>query len=85
MQVQSVKITGAIVVAGMLSFAAGTLAQPRYPEIDAAEGSLQSALASLRHARDFFGAHKQKAERLISQAIGHLEAGKRFAAAHGYY
>jgi hypothetical protein len=31
-----------------------------------------------------FGGYKANAERLINQAIGELEAGKQFAAAHGY-
>ncbi len=51
----------------------GSLAQPRYPDIDAAEGALRSALASLHNA-----------ERLINRAIGQLEIAKQFAAAHGY-
>jgi hypothetical protein len=85
MPIRSVNTTAAIVAAGILSFAAGSLAQPRYPDIEAAEGALQNALVSLRNARDIFGGHKGKAQQLINQAIGQLEAGKRFAAAHGYY
>jgi hypothetical protein len=82
---RSAKTAAAIVVVAMLSFAAGSLAQPRFPRIEAAEGSLQSALAGLQHTRDVFGGHKQRAERLISDAINQLEIGKRFAASHGYY
>jgi ABC-type transporter Mla subunit MlaD len=77
------KLTAAMIAIGVASFAAGTLAQGRYPEINQAEGSLQTALAQLRAARDVFGGHKQNAEGLIQQALGQLQAGKGFAAAHG--
>jgi hypothetical protein len=77
------KLTAAMIAIGLVSFAAGTLAQGRYPEINQAEGSLQTALAQLRAARDVFGGHKQNAEGLIQQALGQLQAGKGFAAAHG--
>jgi len=46
MPVRSVKTAAAIAAAGILSFAAGSLAQPRYSDIDAAEGALQNALVS---------------------------------------
>ena len=77
------KTGAALVAVGLLSFAAGTYAQGRYPEINRAEGALQTALADLRAARDVFGGHKTTAERLVNQAIGELQAGKAFAAAHG--
>jgi ABC-type transporter Mla subunit MlaD len=77
------KLAAAFLTVGLLSFAAGTLAQDRYPEINQAEGSLQTALAQLNAARDVFGGHKTTAENLINQAIGELNAGKTFAAAHG--
>jgi hypothetical protein len=79
-----VKTAAAIAVAGMLSVAVGSLAQPRYPDIDAAEGALQSALVSLQRTPDIFGGHKGNAERLINEAIRHLEIGKQYAAAHGH-
>jgi hypothetical protein len=76
---------GAVVVAvALLSFVAGTLAQGRYPLINRAEGNLQTALANLRGARDVFGGHKQNAEAAINQALGELQAGKAYAASHGY-
>jgi len=81
---QKLQLAVAILAIATLSFAAGTIAQPRYPEIVQAEGSLQTALAQLRVARDVFGGHKVNAERLINQAINELETGKGFAAAHGY-
>lgn len=84
MKWRSVKTAAAIVVMGMLSFAVGSPAQPRYPNIDAAEGSLQTALVTLRNTRDIFGGHKSNAEQLINRAIRQLEIGKQFAAAHGY-
>jgi len=77
------KLTAAMLAVGLVSFAAGTLAQGRYSEINQAEGSLQTALAQLRAARDVFGGHKGAAEGFIQQALGELQAGKGFAAAHG--
>jgi hypothetical protein len=77
------KLAGAFLAIGLLSFAAGTLAQGRYPEVNQAESSLQTALAQLRAARDVFGGHKTAAENLINQALGELQAGKAYAAAHG--
>jgi hypothetical protein len=77
------KLTAAMIAIGLVSFTAGTFAQGRYPEINQAEGSLQTALAELRAARDVFGGHKQNAESLIQQALGQLQAAKGFAAAHG--
>jgi hypothetical protein len=77
------KLAGAFLAIGLLSFAAGTLAQGRSPEVNQAESSLQTALAQLRAARDVFGGHKTAAENLINQALGELQAGKAYAAAHG--
>jgi hypothetical protein len=73
-----------IFAVALLSFAAGTVAQGRFPEINQAEGALQAALTSMRAARDIFGGHKINAENLVNQAIGELEAGKAFAASRGY-
>jgi hypothetical protein len=78
------KLAAAFLAIGLLSFAAGPLAQGRYPDINQAEGSLQTALAQLRAARDVFGGHKTAAENLINQALGQLQEGKAFATAHGY-
>jgi hypothetical protein len=80
---QKMKLTAAALAIGLVSFAAGTLAQGRYPEINRAEGHLQAALGDLRAARDVFGGHKANAEGLIQQALGQLQEGKGFAAAHG--
>jgi len=77
------KILAALAVTGLLGFAAGSIAQGRYPDINRAEGSLNTALADLRAARDVFGGHKQNAENLINQPLGELQAGKGYAAAHG--
>ncbi|MFI5024693.1 MAG: hypothetical protein ACHQRJ_23950 [Alphaproteobacteria bacterium] len=79
-----IKLVGAMALVALLSFGAGTLAQSRYPAIDAAEGALNNALGQLQHARDVFGGHKVNAQGLINQAIGELEAGKGWAAQHGY-
>ena len=80
---QKLKLPAAALAIGLVSFAAGTLAQGRYGEINQAEGALNSALGSLARARDVFGGHKGAAENLIRQALGELQAGKAFAAAHG--
>ena len=78
------KLTGALLAVGLVSFAAGTLAQGRYPEINRAEGHLNGALGDLHAAADFYGGHKEQAERLINQALGELQTGKAFAASHGH-
>ncbi len=77
------KLTAAMLAVGLVSFAAGTMAQGRYPELNQAEGALNNALGSLRSARDVFGGHKVAAEHLIEQAVGELQAAKGFAASHG--
>jgi hypothetical protein len=77
------KLTAAMLAVGLMSFAAGTMAQGRYPEVNQAEGALNNALGLLGNARDVFGGHKVAAENLIRQALGELQAGKGFAAAHG--
>jgi hypothetical protein len=77
------KLTAAMLAIGLVSFTAGTMAQGRYPDINQAEGALNNALGYLGAARDVFGGHKVNAEALIRQAIGELQAGKGFAAAHG--
>ncbi len=78
------KLVGAMTLVALVSFGAGTFAQVRYPEIVRAENQLNGALNDLNHARDVFGGHKQNAAGFINQAIGELEAGKQFAAQHGY-
>ena len=79
-----IRLFGAMALVALLSFGAGTLAQSRYPAIDGAEGFLNNALGQLQHARNVFGGHKNNAIALINQAIGELEAGKGWAAQHGY-
>jgi hypothetical protein len=83
MQQHKIKLAAAAIAIGVVSFAAGTFAQGRYPEVNQAIGSLNAALGQLHAARDVFGGHKIAAENLIRQAIGELEAGKADAAAHG--
>ena len=77
------KIAAAMLAVGLVSFAAGTMAQGRYPDVNRAEGALNNALGYLGAARDVFGGHKQAAENLIRQALGELQESKAFAAAHG--
>jgi len=76
-------ITAGMLALGLVSFAAGTMAQGRFPDINRAEGRLQGALGDLHAARDVFGGHKAAAERLIQQALGELQEGKGFAASRG--
>jgi hypothetical protein len=78
------KLAAAFLAVGLISFAAGTLAQGRYPEVNRAEGHLNAALGDLHAAANFYGGHKESAEGLISQAISQLEEGKGFAAANGH-
>jgi hypothetical protein len=78
------QLTAVIFTVALVSFAAGTIAQGRYPEINRAEGALRAALGDMQAARDVFGGHKVAAEGLVNQAIGELEAGKQFALQHGY-
>ncbi len=83
MPIQRMRLAGVIFAVALMSFAAGTIAQGRYPEINRAEGALRAALNDLQHARDILGGHKRNAEGLVNQAIGELQAGKAFAASHG--
>lgn len=80
----TLKITAALLAAGILSFAAGAIAQGRYPEINRAEGHLQAAQGDLHAAANFYGGHKETAERLIQQALGELQEAKGFAGSHGH-
>ncbi len=84
MLTRRIQLAGAIFAVALLSFAAGTIAQGRYPEINRAEGALRAALNDMQAARVVFGGHKANAERLVNQAIGELQAAKAFAASHGY-
>jgi hypothetical protein len=81
---QRMQLAALIFTVALVSFAAGTIAQGRYPWINQAEGSLRTALNQMAAGRDVFGGHKVAAEGLVNQAIGELEAGKQFAFQHGY-
>jgi hypothetical protein len=80
---ERMRLGAVIFTVALVSFAAGTIAQGRYPEINRAEGALRAAMRDMQAARDVFGGHKATAEGLVNQAVGELEAGKAFAAAHG--
>ena len=84
MRSSKLKLTAVMIGIGLVSFAAGTLAQGRYPEINRAEGHLQAALGDLRAAANFYGGHKENAEAAINQALGQLQEAKGFAASHGH-
>jgi hypothetical protein len=77
------QLAAVIFAVALLSFAAGTIAQGRYPWINQAEGSLRTALNQMQAGRGVFGGHKENAMGLVNQAIGELEAGKAFAFQHG--
>ena len=77
------QLAAAIFAVAALSFAAGAVAQGRYPELNRAESALRAALADLQHARHVFGGHKVNAEALINQAIGELQTAKASAREHG--
>ena len=78
------KLAAAMLAVGLVSFAAGTWAQGRYPEINRAEGHLNAALGDLHAAANFYGGHKESAEAAIRQALGQLQEAKGFAASHGH-
>ena len=59
------------------------LAQAWFGDIDGAESSLRIATGLLRRAPDIFGGQGVSAVIPASQAIGGVEAGKRFAAQNG--
>jgi len=79
-----IKLVGAMALVALLSFGAGSFAQARFGDMNGAEGSLQSAIGQLQHARDIFGGHRVNAINLANQAVGEIEAGKQFAAQNGY-
>ncbi|HVC52079.1 MAG TPA: hypothetical protein VND87_08670 [Stellaceae bacterium] len=83
MSSKNLKLAAAMIAIGMMSFAAGTFAQGRYPYINQAEGALQSALSTLHSGRSVFGGHKVAAERDISAALNELQAAKQFAFSRG--
>ena len=83
MSTRRMQIAAAMFAVALVSFAAGTIAQGRYPEINRAEGALRAAMGDMQVARVVFGGHKANAIRLVNQAIGELEAGKAFAFQHG--
>ncbi len=83
MLTRRMQLAAVMFAVALVSFAAGTIAQGRYPYINQAEGALNAALGHLQAARVVFGGHKANAERLIHQAIGELQAGKAFAYQHG--
>ena len=79
-----VRMASALALVALLSFGAGVFAQSRFGDMDGAENSLQRGLGQLEHARDIFGGHRDNAIGLVNQAIGEIEAGKQYAASHGY-
>jgi len=83
MQQHKFKLAAAAIAIGLVSFAAGTLAQGRYPEINQAIGSLNGALGQLAMPATCSAGTRSPPSDLVREAIGELEAGKADAAAHG--
>ncbi|MFI4987354.1 MAG: hypothetical protein ACHQF3_07920 [Alphaproteobacteria bacterium] len=83
MSTSRIKLIGAMLVVSLLSFAAGTVAQERYGEMNNAEGALHNAVGFLQHARHDFGGHRSAAVRLSEDAIREVRIGRDRAAAHG--
>lgn len=69
------RYSGLIAVA-VCAFAAGAVAQSRFPNIDSAAGHLNAALTDLDRAPDRFGGYKANAQRLIRDALVQLEQAK---------
>jgi hypothetical protein len=84
MKIRQAVLSVAFLGVALASFAAGTVAQGRYPEINEAEGALRNAVGHLQRANDVFGGYKDWAEWHVKQALDDLEKGKRWAASHGY-
>ena len=84
MRTPRLRLAVVIFAVALTSFAAGTIAQGRYPQITRAEFALQAALRHLQEGRITFGGHKRAAAALINQALGELQAAKAFAYQRGY-
>jgi len=74
-------LAGGIAAAGML--AASTTAEAYQGNMERALNQLFAALQSLRNATPNKGGHRERAIELIQSAIGEVQAGIDFAAAHG--
>ena len=84
MRIRQAGLAAGFLAVGLVSFAVGSVAQGRFPEINQAEFALRNAMGHLQAARNAFGGHKARAEWHIGQAMRELEEGKRWAARHGY-
>ena len=65
-------LAAAFLAVGGIAFMAGAIAQSRFPNIDAAQVSLASALDSLNRAPDRFGGHRATAMNHIRSAQAEL-------------
>jgi hypothetical protein len=78
-------VIAAFVIVGVSSFAAGTVAQLRFSQVNQAGQALGAALWHLERAPNgIFGPHKQRAEELIRDAMRQLDAAKAWAGSRGY-
>jgi hypothetical protein len=82
-------VAGAVAAAMVGGLAAITLAGPLkgHPHLKAARNSINRALADCRaahadEAHGEFGGHRDKAEELLNQAKGEIEAAAEFANSH---
>jgi hypothetical protein len=75
-----------IAVAALAAVAGGGIgvAMASQPQMDGALRALQSAQDSLGHVTMDKGGHAANARRLVSEAIGQVQAGIEYGRAHGY-
>ena len=79
--------TALLGAAAVAAFAAGCASGPTYsyqPHMQNALASLQYAQNELQQAEPNKGGHRERALRLITQALENIQAGMDFAAAHGH-
>ncbi|MGD9617895.1 MAG: hypothetical protein AB7H90_22270 [Alphaproteobacteria bacterium] len=78
-------LAATILAVGLVSFAAGSVAQYRFSRMNQAYEALNAALWHLRAAPNgIFGGHKNQAELLIADAMRQIEAAKAWAISQGY-
>ena len=74
---------GLMLAAGSASSLISGLAHAEQGNMEAALRQLQNALDSLHRATANKGGHKERAAQLVEQAMGEVQAGIDYAAAHG--
>lgn len=80
MQLRSAAIACAAALG--IGFAGGTVAAERQPHMRAALRALTTAKVQLQEANADKGGHREKALRLVNEAIGEVQAGVRYDNRH---